>query len=69
MSNEDVKATQYTCDGCGSVHLILSGEELPYGYHGSHMQISNWGGTGGAWFACRRRCILKAIDASEENNR
>lgn len=61
-----VKAEQYTCDGCGSVHLILDGEEPPYGYHGNHINIGDWGGTGGTWFACKRSCLAKAIDASEE---
>jgi hypothetical protein len=66
VAKEEVKAERYTCDGCGSVHLILTGEELPYGWHGSHMNIGNWGGNGGTWFACKRGCILKAMDASEE---
>lgn len=66
MSREEVKATRVTCDGCGSVTLIEADDELPYGWHGNHMNIGDWGGTGGSWYACKRGCILKAIDQSED---
>ena len=62
---ETVKADRYTCDGCGDVDLVEPGEELPGGYHGSHMHIHGTGGDGGQWFACSRKCLLNAIDNSE----
>lgn len=66
---ETVKAHLYTCDGCGSVHLVeVSAHEPPFGYHGQHSQIGEWGAIGGSWFACRRDCILTAIDVSEASN-
>jgi len=66
---EDVPAQRFRCDGCGSVTLIVAGEEgLPYGYHGTHAHITAWGGSGGTWFACKHRCLLKAIDNSERDD-
>ena len=62
---KDVKAERFTCDGCGAEALVEVGDELPYGYHGSHMHISAYGGNGGTWYACKRACIVKAVERAE----
>ena len=55
-----------TCDGCGNEHIVRSDDdELPMGFHGQVFQIGGGGGSGTeTWFACRERCIGRAVKAA-----
>jgi hypothetical protein len=68
MSQEDVKATRYTCDGCGKSFLADVEIDGPAeGFHGSVMCVDASGGFGGDWFACTRACIRNAVIAAVES--
>jgi hypothetical protein len=55
----------YECDGCGKVVTVLKDQpELPYGYHGQVTQVGDFGGFTADWFACRQRCVGKAVIAA-----
>jgi hypothetical protein len=54
-----------TCDGCHREYIVDEDGELPQGYHGTVFHITGGGGSGREeWFACRERCIAKAVKAA-----
>jgi hypothetical protein len=55
------QATEWTCDGCGSIE-ITTDDEPPLGLTGTVIETTKtYGGYGGEWFACKRSCVPKAI--------
>lgn len=63
MAHVTIEVEEYTCDGCGSQTLADTGVDgLPPGFHGNVIRISNGGGDGGDWYACSRKCIVKAVE-------
>ncbi len=56
-------ATEYTCDGCGSITYAVTGVTPP-GYSGSSVTMTNQYGTISEtpdWWAHTKRCIPGAI--------
>lgn len=65
MSQRDVAVTEFTCDGCGRRALIdVEAVGPPIGYHITVTEVTGAGAGGGEVYACRRSCILKAVDAA-----
>lgn len=62
MSTEEVKVTVYRCDArnCTVVHYSEIGE-LPYGFHGTVIEVDSSGGDGASWYACKREHIRSAV--------
>lgn len=56
----EVKCKEYTCDGCGEVQLVLDEVEV-LGISGDAFEQNGAGGWSAGWFACKRKCIAKAI--------
>lgn len=66
MSVVKKEVEKYTCDGCGRVHVVEEGDDLPDGYHLEVTHIGAHGGDGGKVFACRPNCIRKAVENYRE---
>ena len=65
MTKRDVQLTEYTCDGCGRRAVVdLEVDGLATGYHLSVTSVTGAGADGGDVYACRRSCILKAVDVA-----
>lgn len=60
MGGKKIEAYEYTCDGCGSIQLIVEDYEYQ-GYRGSVQWDHATGGNSGDWAACSKKCITKAI--------
>ncbi len=61
MSTEREEITVVTCDGCGA-QLMLPDGEAPVGwFQGTVLHHHGGGGDGGAWDACRRSCVSRAV--------
>jgi hypothetical protein len=59
---ELVEAHRYTCDGCGQIQYVELDEDEVMGLTGDVIETTNTaGGLGGDWYACSRKCLLKAI--------
>lgn len=58
--------TEFTCDGCGRTAVVdVDVDGLPTGYHISVTEVTGAGAAGGDVYACRRSCILKAVDVAD----
>jgi hypothetical protein len=67
MSVKKVKAFEYTCDGCGAIHVRVQDQELPFGFHGTAVKVDEYGGTNGFdWYACRPSHIQSAVENAIE---
>jgi hypothetical protein len=63
MSVKKVKAFEYTCDGCGTIHVRVQDQELPFGFHGTAVKVDEAGGTNGfGWYACESSHIQDAVE-------
>ena len=60
---EKVEVMIYTCDGCGRRVPDIDEETPAYGFFGGYVnQHDSSHGVGvDSWFACREKCITKAI--------
>lgn len=64
----ETKAKEYVCDGCGSSTLVEVGNdgypiEPVLGYYLDVSWVHGGGGDGRSYiYACKKRCIPKAID-------
>ena len=69
MPVEEIKATRWTCGGCGR-SVITAEDEKPEGFHGDVTMLSrkNNGELGDDWYACKRGCIQKAVREAVGDN-
>lgn len=63
MAIREVTLTEYTCDGCGDTKLGELGDDV-FGIVGRATAHDTGGGHGADWFACSRRCVGAAVNAS-----
>lgn len=65
MTSKDVKAVEWTCDGCGRTVLMQEHEGIPDGFHGTVTETGSWGGGPSAtWWACKATHIAKAVTSA-----
>ena len=67
MATEEIKAIQYTCDGCGSINIVVDSMEI-LGYTGSVLWQYETGGHAAEWYACKPTCIKNAVTNALRNN-
>lgn len=60
MAMVEVKALEYTCDGCGSIQVVIDSMEI-LGYTGNVFWQYKTGGHAADWFACKPSCLPRAI--------
>lgn len=48
------------CDGCERIQYHEVVDDV-IGYAGTVMHSTDYGGTGGDWFACSKRCVSRAV--------
>lgn len=61
MTQREVKAVEFTCDGCGRIELVVDDFEI-LGLTGTVCEQTETGGSGTIpWFACKRSCVAKAV--------
>jgi hypothetical protein len=63
---DEIQVTRYQCDkpGCPVVHHE-EGHELPNGFHGAVIEITDIGGSGSVdWYACRAAHIREAVEGA-----
>ncbi len=68
MGIKKIRATEVTCDGCGSVQVVTDMYDI-IGFTGVASEQTMGGGSGSAkWFACASSCIEKAVNTAIERN-
>ena len=57
-----IEVHQYTCDACGQIVFVRPDEDEVLGLYGDVTETTKLHGPiGGDWYACSRKCLLKAI--------
>lgn len=56
------------CDGCGKVDYLETPDDV-LGYSGTVIHHNEYGGQGGEWFSCSKRCNSRAVLAAVERPR
>lgn len=57
-----MQVERYECDACGAVQLVEADGEV-FGLRGDVFEVCRAGGSGGAFYACSRSCLLDAVRA------
>lgn len=52
---------EYTCDGCGKSSIATESEDQPNGIQGNVFETTDFGGDGGDFWACSRKCVRSAV--------
>jgi hypothetical protein len=52
---------EYTCDGCGKSSIATESEDPPKGITGNVFEVTDFGGDGGDFWACSRKCLRAAV--------
>lgn len=58
---QTTEATLHTCDGCGTTHVQLAGQDLPTGFYVEVMFVNSLGADGGKLYCCKEKCVLPAF--------